>query len=390
MLDYQSLLLAAALSGTCLSITMLVIWSAMRQNHYFLTAAVGLIVIAAHVIAFWRYTSDPQPWIGALLMALLPSGFALILVAAGQFYGHFRIARRVLAVIAASVLSTTLLMMVGLDGLAFMVEYAFATVLLVWIGWLFWQAREEFPALITLMTALFAICAASFALCGLVLLFNGSWVLGKAPDNWAERINIIVSVACLTALGALPMTMHNLRMAARHRSEALTDPLTGLQNRRALMDGYPDRAFGEDLAVVMFDLDHFKNTNDVYGHSIGDEVLKRFADVIRMNLRAGDSAFRLGGEEFALVIARVEGNYVEAAARSILADLAGQEIHTQVGVLRCTVSAGVAFGSMKRATLTEMLTRADRALYQAKRAGRNRVVVDGWITEQARRPALRA
>jgi diguanylate cyclase (GGDEF)-like protein len=59
-------------------------------------------------------------------------------------------------------------------------------------------------------------------------------------------------------------------------------------------------------------------------------------------------------------------------------------------VLRCTVSAGVAFGSMKRATLTEMLTRADRALYQAKRAGRNRVVVDGWITEQARRPALRA
>ena len=174
------------------------------------------------------------------------------------------------------------------------------------------------------------------------------------------------------------------------RTIGLTDPLTGLQNRRALVDGYPDKAFGEDLAVVMFDLDHFKNTNDAYGHSAGDEVLKRFADVIRTNLRAGDSAFRLGGEEFALVIARVEGSYVEAAARNILADFAGQEIHTQVGVLRCTVSAGIAFGSMNRATLSEMLTRADRALYQAKRAGRNRVVVDGWITEPARRPALRA
>ena len=390
MLDFQSLLLAAALSGACLSVTMLVIWTATRQSRYFLTASMGLALLAMHVVAFWRYGIEPRPWLGALTLALLPTGFSLILIAAAQFYGRSEVTRQAPLAVGLSILSTTFLMVVGLDGAAFMAEYLWSTILLVWIGWIFWQNRAEFPALIVLMSTLFGICSVSFALCGIVLLVDGRWVLGGAPDNWAERINIIISVACLTALGALPMTMHNLRAAARHRSEALTDALTGLRNRRALVEDYPKKAFGEQMAVVMFDLDHFKNTNDVHGHSTGDDVLRRFAEVMSGSLRAGDSAFRLGGEEFALVIARVEGNYVEATARRILVDFAAEEIVTPAGPLRCTVSAGVAFGKPGGVTLSDMLTRADRALYEAKRAGRNRVAVDGWIAGPVHRPAQRA
>src|SRR4029079_11345883 len=120
-----------------------------------------------------------------------------------------------------------------------------------------------------------------------------------------ERRNSVVAVACMTALGALTLSLHHLQARIELKAETMTDPLTGLMNRRALNSLYGERVFGPFMSVAMFDLDHFKRTNDVYGHPVGDRVLCRFAAIIKKYDRPGVDAFRLGGEEFALVMSRM-------------------------------------------------------------------------------------
>ncbi|TGQ96344.1 GGDEF domain-containing protein, partial [Mesorhizobium sp. M4B.F.Ca.ET.203.01.1.1] len=87
MLDFSSLLLAAALSGTCLSITMLAIWFTAPRARFVLTVACGILVLVAHVVAFWRYTKDPDPWLCQAVLALLTLGFLVICLSAMQYLG---------------------------------------------------------------------------------------------------------------------------------------------------------------------------------------------------------------------------------------------------------------------------------------------------------------
>jgi diguanylate cyclase (GGDEF)-like protein len=163
---------------------------------------------------------------------------------------------------------------------------------------------------------------------------------------------------------------------ARLREQVLRDPLTGLLNRRAL-DDEQARTSGADapaLTLVLMDVDHFKRVNDTHGHAIGDAVLRDFAAALRSGLRADDALYRLGGEEFVLLMRGVGS---EPAARRV--DALRQDVATRsLGGLaeRVTFSAGVASAGAGAADLDELMQRADRALYQAKRDGRNRTVRD--------------
>lgn len=159
------------------------------------------------------------------------------------------------------------------------------------------------------------------------------------------------------------------------REQAMHDALTGLLNRRALAErhGHETAAAEAVLSLVLLDLDHFKRINDEHGHATGDAVLRDFAAALRSGLRAGDTLFRVGGEEFALLLpgalpaqaaARVEG-LREIVARWRLAQLP-QPV---------TFSAGVAAHGPDTATLDALLAAADAALYAAKRGGRNRTEV---------------
>jgi diguanylate cyclase (GGDEF)-like protein len=158
---------------------------------------------------------------------------------------------------------------------------------------------------------------------------------------------------------------------------AMYDSLTGLFNRRAILERLAQeisRAKREDgnLSVGMLDIDHFKNVNDACGHQVGDEVLIAFTERIRAQLRAYDCVGRYGGEEFLAITAsprgRVEGDLYER----LRANVAGP-IPTRAGPIFITVSIGVA-RSTGASTVDELLAAADVALYQAKAAGRNRVV----------------
>jgi two-component system cell cycle response regulator len=160
---------------------------------------------------------------------------------------------------------------------------------------------------------------------------------------------------------------------------ALTDSLTGLPNRRAI-DFWASRqlsaAIRHDFHVwaVMADLDHFKSINDTHGHDAGDMVLKSFAEILKSNTRSSNICGRLGGEEFLVVITHVEKENAAIGIERIRKQFAAQKF--TVG--HCTFGATASFGIAGiRATgipdLGELITRADAALYSAKRQGRNRI-----------------
>ncbi|MEI9417512.1 GGDEF domain-containing protein [Mesorhizobium sp. Cs1321R2N1] len=138
-------------------------------------------------------------------------------------------------------------------------------------------------------------------------------------------------------------------------------------------------------------LDHFKRTNDIYGHPVGDQVLCRFAAVIRKYARTGVDAFRLGGEEFAIVMSRMTEERAYDLASKIGVAFGTEIVPTPLGPLRSTVSGGIGFGEADGSTLDEVLARADSMLYAAKRAGRNCVISrKGMDKADPVKPALRS
>jgi diguanylate cyclase (GGDEF)-like protein len=163
------------------------------------------------------------------------------------------------------------------------------------------------------------------------------------------------------------------------RKQAGSDPLTGLANRRILMQRM-QRAMGRPLrngvlAVLYTDLDHFKVINDTFGHHIGDLVLVHMAERLTRCLRAADTLARLGGDEFVVM---AEGVADERAAVQLASriNLAGRETFWVDGhELVCTLSVGVAWTADPKRTALALLNEADAALYRAKALGRDRAAV---------------
>lgn len=189
-----------------------------------------------------------------------------------------------------------------------------------------------------------------------------------------------------TRLGERPMTIGVIRDITERRAFerdllrlANEDSLTGLPNRRRFLERLEEEVrraqrYGHPLALLMADLDHFKNINDTHGHAAGDVLLKRFAHVARTTLRETDLAGRLGGEEFAILLpdTGLDGACVQAERlrKAIFASV----IQYEGKPIFVTVSLGVAVLQSEDQNLDNLLERADSHLYEAKRAGRNRVV----------------
>jgi diguanylate cyclase len=168
------------------------------------------------------------------------------------------------------------------------------------------------------------------------------------------------------------------------RAEALTDGLTGIANRRCFDMRLHDhlrqaREDGTELSVMLVDIDHFKSFNDTYGHKIGDQVLKVVAFALRSAAIGDELPARYGGEEFAILMPGLTAEMALQRAERLRLNLANQYLrHKPTGENfgRITVSIGVA-GHQSEETADILVSRADQALYRAKREGRNRVVIDG-------------
>ena len=195
----------------------------------------------------------------------------------------------------------------------------------------------------------------------------------QLPDGAEPVVNAVTS-----SLAYLGITWLLIRLADRSRevraldAQVTTDPLTGTHNRRAL-----DRilAAGDlgtlPLSVLAIDVDHFKRVNDTHGHRVGDEVLVELARRLRAALRGSDLVVRTGGEEFVALLPGTGEAAARAVAARILETVRGLPFVLGDLSLPVTVSIGCATGS----EASELLAAADRLLYDAKRAGRDRVAV---------------
>lgn len=198
----------------------------------------------------------------------------------------------------------------------------------------------------------------------------------KAPDQFTDNdARLVVAFADQVAVA-----IENARLYAEMRELAVTDSLTGVYNRRGFFElGQREveraKRFGRSLTAIMFDIDRFKRVNDAHGHAVGDQVLAQLAEVCQQTLREVDLIGRYGGEEFIVLLPETDlpGGYdVAERLRRRIEQLATA---TDAGPVKVTISLGVAELDTQQQNLEGLLENSDRALYDAKQAGRNCVRV---------------
>ncbi|WP_433050798.1 GGDEF domain-containing protein [Dactylosporangium sp. CS-033363] len=195
------------------------------------------------------------------------------------------------------------------------------------------------------------------------------------------RTHDVPVVAAVSALLFLLVLGRMAAEIARQHRIAATDALTGLENRRAFEERLRDLAPGRPAAVVLLDLDRFKRINDAFGHPAGDRVLRTVADTLRATSGPGVAVARYGGEEFALLVPGADATRAADLADRVRAAIGAAALDLGDGVLRSvTISAGTALLPADTAHPDELIPLADRALYAAKRTGRDRVVASATAT----------
>ena len=208
-----------------------------------------------------------------------------------------------------------------------------------------------------------------------------------SESQWVDAsiwfpIVILFTLLLRVALAFIVMSMAKERRAMERRVEALTDALTGLPNRRALFEAADalsqDRDLkGEAISVLIFDLDHFKQTNDRFGHELGDRVLKLFAITAHAQCDGTGLVARLGGEEFAAILPGADPLEAVGTGEAVRRAFAKSGAFVDGLAVGATVSVGAASDLGVAGDLSALFRRADAALYVAKRAGRNRVELLG-------------
>ena len=224
----------------------------------------------------------------------------------------------------------------------------------------------------------------------IMLLSSRDDGLSAFSDGWFG-IFALETLLYAIATAFIILTMAKERTERTHRAAATIDPLTEIFNRRALMDA-GRRILGriawdkQPVAVLMFDLDHFKQVNDRFGHAVGDRALQMFARTAGAKLRATDIIGRLGGEEFAAVLPAT--NLASAAVAADRVRVAFEEAAWEIDGLPVegTVSIGASATENADCDISALLAMADKALYAAKSGGRNRVVTFGSDEERSVMP----
>ena len=186
---------------------------------------------------------------------------------------------------------------------------------------------------------------------------------------------VLVSAPLVVILAIAILSVALMHSDLHHRGAAVIDPLTGMLNRKALATRVEElaqqsRVSGQPIGLIMGDLDHFKGVNDSHGHASGDAVLKDIAYTLRKHLRAFDLAYRIGGEEFLIVLPGAHARRCAGVAEELRQRIAEASFGDGV---RLTMSFGVASAADTEFDYAEVFAAADEALYEAKRLGRNQV-----------------
>ncbi|MGB6115557.1 MAG: diguanylate cyclase [Comamonas sp.] len=272
-----------------------------------------------------------------------------------------------------------------------------------------WSALLGFPLwpsfiLFAAMCLNFVVFMGWHGLWRLVLVLAAGVLLGAAlvhPLRWQPDTSLLVTGMCMAVFTAFLVSfardgylralgLHQSRSQARRQLEeisllqarlreaALRDPLTGLYNRRHLSDTLPGALArcarqGTPLTLVMIDIDHFKQINDRHGHAAGDAMLQALAQLLQTQVREGDMACRMGGEEFLLVLENAALRPAWERAQALCQAFEALAVVHDGARLQATVSCGLASCPEDGTDADTLLRSADRALYAAKAGGRNQL-----------------
>jgi diguanylate cyclase (GGDEF)-like protein len=218
-------------------------------------------------------------------------------------------------------------------------------------------------------------------------MFDFEPVGQRAANDLVRNAHAQLVKISLETAGDLAQTKERndslLELNERLEEAASTDPLTGLPNRRTFSAYLTNRIAGRLrtprpslLGLVMIDIDHFKRVNDRYGHAVGDEVLSEVGARLLNGTRRGELPARIGGEEFALIMPETSEEELPGATERLRELIANTPIETAAGPLQITASIGASYSAGTSIdTEGDMFEVTDRALYEAKANGRNRVVI---------------
>ncbi len=399
ILDLQTLFAVTVFISATGGLLLLFAWMQNRNTRALALWGGGYLVAAAAAALLASPASVPNPWSVCGANALICGAYGMMWGGARCFEGR-RIHISLLAAGAAIWIA------------AFQFESVSQSL----------QARVSLVSAITAIYALLSACELWYARDRdllsrwptLVLVVgHAGFLLARIPFAQAlassaatgQAHGAVVTVMAFEALFAtvslpfLRVAMSKERTELEQRKAALTDSLTGVANRRAFFDhGGPllewavaDR---QPAALLLFDLDRFKEVNDTAGHQAGDRVLQAFCDLVAGSIRPGDLFGRLGGEEFACLLANASMAHALHTAERLRREFAALRLPDLE--VNPTVSVGVAMANEASRTLPALLATADRALYRAKAEGRNRVapaplvLVDASGGEPARRAVERA
>jgi diguanylate cyclase (GGDEF)-like protein len=274
-------------------------------------------------------------------------------------------------VVYAAFVATALLAITYIAALPASLVLVAASVLPL-VGFMVWEG----PGVMVLLALGTLVCAVALQL--RVFSIHGTLLQALA----AERQNAALVQELQTYRQTLETENASLDSSLRAAAHAAhRDPLTGLFNRRHVT-AYAEplaeavQAGREQVTLCMVDVDHFKQVNDRHGHRVGDEVLRAVGTLLGARLREGDCLARIGGEEFMIVLRQCDASRGRRVAESVRHNVAASQIRTRAGEVPITVSVGLAQWAAGE-TFDAVVERADRALYDAKHSGRDRVEVDG-------------
>lgn len=306
---------------------------------------------------------------------LLLSGYALLLIGLRQYLRlgqPWALAGAV--VFSAMVLSALFVALYPSASARLGIRVSGIAVLMGAAVWSLQTVRE--PALRGVRYFLQGACGLIAALAVLRLLLL---LAPEGASSWA--LPLVQLASMITTLSVLAVICGLVLLMTARMNEALLqltirDPLTGVFNRRGLDDAMSTvlsfaKRVGRPVAVLACDIDHFKRVNDTHGHAVGDAVLRQFAQGLSEAFPQADLVGRLGGEEFVVVLPGADADTALREAERVRTLVAGQVFVAGEGELRLTASIGVACAPTAQASWSELMARADAALYQAKSQGRN-------------------
>lgn len=385
MLDVRTLAFASSVGGFLMAVTMAGIFAAgMRSRALIDWALAGLGYGLGYLLGHILQTLEvPVPtWVAASLAnSLIGFGHGMVLVGVQRYLGYRTWLRPVLVLVAVMFLAVFVLPELR-ESLRWRVilQSGFYVALGLYAGWLLWRARR--PGMRRFHRAASVVLMVYAVLLGARFVYA---LISPALTTSFVQDPFQIGLFVISMIYGYALTMALVLVLFREKQVELSnlaerDALTGLYNRLSL-DTIAEREMRRALeratpfSVLLLDLDHFKDVNDRFGHQVGDRALCRAADLISGVIRDSDIAFRYGGEEFMVLLPGADRQQAARVAERLRSEMGQGDFRIDDRQVDLRASFGVVECDPKCTSWSECVTLADRALYRAKRGGRDRVEV---------------